>query len=130
METAATMKATTVKTSHAGESTVGVAPDYAAVIDPAKRATVSACLSMWSRRIARATAECASGMKIATAVMSYVTGTIHVVVVVNDSPAMEHIGIVVKNQPVVVPIWMPMMPAPAIPTKETNSEARSEGDPR
>src|SRR5207245_7292919 len=57
------------------------------------------------------------------------TSMIHVVAVDKDS-AVGDVGVVVKNDSVVMPVISPVMPAPAEPAKESHSKAKAERDSR
>ena len=51
------------------------------------------------------------------------------VVAIDDGSAVGDVGVVVVNHPMAVPIASPVMPAPTIPSEETDAEPDSKSDP-
>ena len=75
--------------------------------------------------------KCISTLKSADAsVVDVCVGSIHIVVVVYDGPAVGYVGVVVENYGVVAPVRDPTVPAPAKAAKETNSKASAKCDAR
>ena len=52
------------------------------------------------------------------------------VVAIDDRSAVGDVGVVVVDYPVAMPVASPVMPAPTIPSEETDAEADSKSNPR
>ena len=100
------------------------------MIKAAERARVGPGLGMRCResmlRCCRAVETRAAAVKSVCAMKS--TGVIEVVTV--EDSAVGYVGVVVVNDSVVMPIVSPVVPTPAISSKETDSKSEAKRDSR
>jgi hypothetical protein len=64
------------------------------------------------------------------AVIAVIEAVVVEVVAIDDRPAVGDIGAVVIDHPMAVPVAIPVMPAPTIPSEETDAEPDSKSDSR
>src|SRR5262249_26330326 len=99
---------------------VGIASDVTTVVEAAE-----GTMATGEPMLRGASAvKCISAMKLISAVKS----TVGVVVVVYHGPAVGYVGVVVENYGAVVPVRVPIVPAPAKADEETNSKASAKRD--
>src|SRR5882672_4756720 len=99
--------------------------DIAAVVKPTERAGACSWLKVRSRRPVRRGTSAARSASVEPVTMVEVTAievAVVEVVAIDDRSAVRNVGIVVVNHPMAVPIASPVMPAPTIPSEETDSE--------
>jgi hypothetical protein len=88
--------------------------------------SVLRCCEAMDTRVPGKTA--GASMKTAR-VIEVLSRTIVVVVAIYKRSAVRHINVVVENDSSVVPVKSPVVPSPAEPTKEADSEAYAERNP-
>src|SRR5579864_2253110 len=85
---------------------------------------------MWCRRAMETRAAAMkSGFSMKSGSAAKSTSMIHVIAVDKDS-AVGDVGVVVKNDSVVMPVISPVMPAPPEPAEEAHSKTKAERDSR
>ena len=121
MEPSATMK----PSAKTRLSSRGVGPGDATVVKTAEGTGVRPGLAVWRREPMFCTGESSRGwaaMKIAAAVSK--------IVAIDERSAMRDVGVVVVNDPVVVPVESPAMPSPTKAAEVANSKPHAERDRR
>jgi hypothetical protein len=80
-------------------------------------------MESWISASGSASVECVAVVEIAAVVVESV---VIEVVAIDDRPAMGDVGVVIVNRAVMVPIIIPVVPAPPKSTEEANSKSTAE----
>ena len=104
------------------------------MIKPTERPGACSWLKVRSRRPAEprtSAARSASVERVAMVevAMAEITAAAVKVVAIDDGSAVGDVGVVVVDHPVAMPVTSPVMPAPTIPSEETNAEPDSKSNP-
>src|SRR5467141_2982919 len=113
----------------------GKASDISTVIKATERAGACSWLKVRSRRPVEpriSAARSASVERVAmveVAVVEIAAAAIKIVAI-DDGSAVGDVGVVVVDHPMAMPVASPVMPAPTIPSEETDAEPDSKSNPR
>src|SRR5712664_2104237 len=120
-------------TSKARPPAGGKASDIATVIKATERPRARSWLKVRSRRTMEprtSAARSVSVERVAVVEVAVIEIVVVEVVAINDGSAVRDVGVVIVDYPVAMPVASPVMPAPTIPSEETDAEPDSKSDPR